>query len=265
MNGYWDGSLYNNAHGQSTDPAYHAALLALWGRLTPGSTFCGANFGATTYTWNLIQDDHTDPVDAGDVEVAELCYQIGVAIDSDYGVLGTGSDWWRVGAPIRDYFRYDGDAIYSNPIDVDMMTEEIQWLRPLCMGGSNAGGGGHGWVIFGYNKATDPNRQFKMNLGWGGGVDGWYTLDAVPGGLNFTHNHLTHIAPAGVVRFVGNTTSGDGSPADPYRNVTDAVTLAPSGTTLIFEAGSDNTFSGSYLELNRPFVLKGKNATIRKL
>jgi hypothetical protein len=34
-----------------------------------------ANFGATTYGWSLIQDEHTDPPVTNDAEVAKSCYQ----------------------------------------------------------------------------------------------------------------------------------------------------------------------------------------------
>jgi len=131
------------------------------------------------------------------------------------------------------------------------------------------GGGppGHAWVIFGYNKALDP-WQFKMNMGWGGS-SAWYTLDPtdppeptdppIP-----PLNHLTHIAPAGVVRFVGGGVSGDGSPQTPYANVEEAVQDAPDGTTLIFKAGSDNTFASAPLIIDKPLILKGKDAIIRK-
>jgi hypothetical protein len=77
--------------------------------------------------------------------------------------------------------------------------------------------------------------------------------------------HAVRIAPAGVVKFVGYLLSGDGSPSTPYRNVESAIASAPSGATLIFKAGSDNTFSATELTISRPFTLKGKDVIIRKL
>ncbi len=112
-------------------------------------------------------------------------------------------------------FRYDADAYYEHVDIVNRVTADIQWLRPV--GFSSSGTiGGHAWVLYGYNKGTDPNRQFKMNMGWSGGSDGWYSLDNVPGGLNQNHGYLIYIAPQNVVEFVGNTTFGDGSPLEPY-------------------------------------------------
>ena len=263
ITGYWDGSIYNSARNinqNATD--YLSALGTLYSRLTSASRETEANFGASTYNWSILQDIHQDPSDQGDVEVAELCLHAAIANEMNFGVDASGSDWWRVPGPtggLAQYLRYDQDSIYTSPRDVNMMVEEIQWLRPFGMGG---GPPGHAWVIFGYNKNTTP-WQFKMNMGWGWN-SAWYTLDNVPLGINQNHNHLTHIAPASVVRFVGGGISGDGSPLDPYANVEDAVQDAPNGSTLIFKAGSDNTFSSGSLYINKPLTMKGKNITIRK-
>ncbi|MCJ7578352.1 MAG: hypothetical protein MUO91_07860, partial [candidate division Zixibacteria bacterium] len=117
---------------------------------------------------------------------------------------------------------------------------------------------------FGYDKGTDPNRQFRMNMGWGGDDDGWYSCDNVPRGYTISLDHTIQIAPQNVVKFVGAASLGDGSPDDPYRDIEEAVAEAPNGATLIFKAGSDNTFSADQLVIDRPLTLKGKDVTIRK-
>lgn len=260
LTGYWDDSIYNSARSISTNADYLTALETLYNRLTSASKTDTASFGTTTYNWSILQDIHEDPPDPGDVEVAELCYQTAIAVESYFGVDGTGSDWWRIDGPsggLAVHLGYDGDSTYTNPRDVDMMIEEIQWLRPFGMAG---GPPGHAWVIFGYKKSTS---QFKMNMGWGDPSD-WYTLDNVPRDITQNHNHLTHIAPLGVVRFIGGGVSGDGSPQDPYAGIEEAVQNAPNNTTLIFKAGSDNTFAAAALTISKPLTLKGKDVTIRK-
>lgn len=263
MNGYWDRSIYDQARLLSQDTAYLTALDLLYNRLTTASKNYTVNPGSTTYNWSLLEDIHADPPDAGDSEVAKLNYQVAVAVDTSFGVDFSGSDWWRLegasGGPAQN-FSYDPDATYTNPKDLDMMVEEIQWMRPFGMGG---GPPGHGWVIFGYNKGLEP-WQFKMNMGWGG-VSAWYSMDKVPLGIIQNHNHLTHIAPAGVVRFVGGGVSGDGSPKDPYADLAEALQNSPAGTTLIFKAGSDNTFfnGGTGMTINKKLTLRGIGVTLR--
>jgi hypothetical protein len=268
MKGYWDKGLYKYARTDNridTDSLYLEALDSLWNRLTQDTTVCHADFGAANYNWSILEDIHTDPPGAGDAEVAELCYHAGIATKMRYGVRTSVAFVGSAEDALEDHFRYNPDAI-SGARDIDIITEEIQWLRPVDFWGvqpDSIGGGGHAWVVFGYNKATDPDRQFKMNMGWGGGSDGWYCCDTVPGSFTINQGHITRIAPEDVVRFVGEVDPGDGSPDDPYEHIEEAIAEAPDGATLIFKAGSDNTFSEASLIIDRPFILKGRNAIIR--
>jgi len=261
MSGYWDPSLYKNARKQchdgagcDDDPNYLAALEILWERLPQDPTTCSANFGATTYNWSVLQDDHDDdyPV-AGDTEAAKLSHHAGIAVGMSYGRWGSGAGWTREG--LVDYFRYDPDAaaIWR---DVDEMVTDIQWFRPLeITGGSDTAG--HSWMVCGYNKGTNP-WQFLMNLGWGGGPTEWATIDEW-----FPNDQVNviRIAPQGVVRFVGGS-SGDGSPAEPYQDLPTALATVPDETTLVFKAGSTHTISGSPAVISKPVTLKGYSVTI---
>jgi hypothetical protein len=262
MNGYWDETLYADAQDIDSAAAYLNALETLWNRLTHASTNCNANFGTTTYQWSLIQDVHDDVAhDAGDTAVATLCYHAGIAIENNYGVSESGAPSDNVEGAFQDHFRYDTDADYQER-DINKMTTEILWLRPFYFHGSKPAGG-HNWVVFGYNKGTDPNRQFLMNMGHGG-VSDWYSCDSVPGDYNNNQKHVIQIAPQNVVKFVGAASLGDGSPDDPYRDIEEAVAEAPNGATLIFKAGSDNTFSAVTLTITKPLTLKGVDVVIRK-
>lgn len=269
MNGYWDASLYAAAQKISTSTSYLQALANLYNRLTSGSTTNSANFGATTYQWSLMQDVHTDPVDAGDVAVATLGYQVAVALDMDFGIKGSGTPLYYAidvrnnRVPLVNNFRYDADVEsgYGHTDISSLITSDIQWMRPVAYAGTSSTDS-HVWVLCGYNKGTDPNRQFKMNMGWGGTDNGWYSLDNVPSDLTQYPGYLIYIAPEGVVRFVGGTTSGDGSPLQPYTDISAAVASASSGATLIFKAGSDNTFTAP-LTINKALTLRGRDVTIR--
>ena len=268
MNGYWEAATYTSAKTISTNAAYLTALATLYGRLTQASITNSANFGATTYQWNLIEDVHSDPADAGDAAVATLCYQVAVALDTDFGLGLSGSTLYLAidsrnnRNPLVNNFLYNADAFYGHENIAALVTADIQWQRPVAFSGSGPPGG-HAWILYGYNKGTDPYRQFKMNMGWNGGSDGWYSLDSVPRELNLNHGYLIYVAPQNVVGFVGSTTSGDGSPLQPYQDITQAASAASSGTTLIFKAGSDNTFTAP-LTITKALTLKGRGVTIRK-
>jgi hypothetical protein len=264
MNGYWDNSIYGAAQTIDDSPAYLTALAALWGHMEQATKTPSANFGTATYDWSVIKDTHTDPPGSDDAEAAKFNAHVAIAANTTFGLWSSGSYFGNDVAGLVDHFRYDPDAEFGPTADIYSLTEEIQWLRPAGLGGTNpvppvGDGGGHAWVVHGYNTATDPDRQFLMNFGWSGTDDGWYTFDDR---FPLKHDMMTRIAPLDMVKFVGGV-EGDGSPGNPYPNIEEAIADAPNGATLIFKAGSDNLFSGAPLIIDRPFTLKGKDVTIR--
>lgn len=134
MNGYWDNSIYHSAQGITATVAYQNALAALWNRMTQSTKTPDANFGATTYNWSVIQDIHTDPPDAGDVEVAQLNAHMAIAVDTTFGLGGSGSFFGNDVAGLEDHFRYDPDATFDAVADIYSLTEDIQGLRPAAVG-----------------------------------------------------------------------------------------------------------------------------------
>lgn len=256
LNGYWDNSLHEAAVKITPYVHYQTALANLWQRLTPDPSHDVVVHDGVSIDWSLLQDVHADPPDAGDAEAAKLCYHLGAAIDMDYGVLGSGSSIANTPAALRDLYRYDRDIAVQAP-ETWCFLDDLSWMRPLQLGGYNDEGG-HAWVVQGYDTSTDP-PQYLMNYGWGG-APAWALLDDIfPNGQSIVR--LT--APAGVVRFVGSPTAGDGSPSAPFADLAAAAAAAPDGATLIFRAGSDNTFPGSSLTITRPMTLKGIGVTVR--
>jgi hypothetical protein len=266
--GWWDGSMYSQAqqftNGSSANPAYENALTTLYNKLTSYQETLTADF-TTPIDWSAMQDTYNsgDPLHLSnaDAQVAYLGYELGVAVQMDYGVSGSSSDASAIPGVVVNNFHFDPSA-QDTAADSNQMVLEIQWLRPFSVGGND-----HCWLIYGYNMGTTP-WQFMMNMGWGGSENGWYTLDNVdvpeltlPTDIN---DFVWGLAPLNVVGFVGANGSGNGSPNTPYQNIQQAVAAAPNGATLIFQANSINTFSGSSLVINRPLTLKGYNVTITK-
>ncbi|HEY5913397.1 MAG TPA: C10 family peptidase [Verrucomicrobiae bacterium] len=266
MYGAWDNSIYGAAQRISDNASYRDALASLWGRLNQGSGTYSVNMG-DGYNWSLMSDSHPTTA-AGDAEVAKLCGHVSVSMDSEFGLWGTSSRFekWK----LQTAYYYDSDIeIWNNTTHstmISLFTDEIKWLRPVVLSGFNTNNDGHAYVVYGYSKSTDPDRQFLMNMGWGPGANAhiWYTLDTTP--FKNAQAGMIKIAPEGVVRFVDNSGLwGVGSPSIPYANIGEAVQNAPSGTTLIFKAGSLNTFASASLVINKPLVLKGFEAVIRPL
>jgi hypothetical protein len=259
MLGYWDPTMYASAHGLSENEDYRAALSDLWDLRPQRIDFVGIDFSLESYDWSQIHDVHSDPPNGGNNgEVARLCYQAGLAVCMGYGIDASSASTSTVVTALPNYYGY-APATYYVFMNQNALTEEIQWLRPAQISG-HSDAGGHSWVVCGYNKTTDPNRQFLMNMGWGGGSTNWYTLDQVfPNQQGF----VGCIAPQNIVKFVGGGTDGDGSPLHPYGDVTEAAAEYPTGATIIFRAGSVNTFAPGGVTFNRACTLKGLNAVLQ--
>ncbi|MFH1572688.1 MAG: C10 family peptidase [Acidobacteriota bacterium] len=267
MNGFWDQSLFDLATSPNSliaiTPNYLAAITALWNRMPQSANPFSQNFGAATYDWGDMNDEHSNlaPV-TGDAEVAKISYHAGLAVNMNYGIFSSGASSLNVAPAYEDHFRYDSDAVYALR-DIDDMFEEIQWMRPFSFGGFTAPApprGGHEWVVYGYDR-SGADDLFMVNFGWDGIGDGWYACSAV--NYPFDQDHTTRIAPLDVVRFIGDTNSGDGTPDNPYQDLDEALTETPDNVTLILKAGSVSTFDSYPYVLDRRVTIKGHGVTIR--
>lgn len=144
--------------------------------------YCGqtlsANFGETTYRWDLMPNDYDGTWTAEQIKaVATLMAHCGVAVDMQYMPDGSGAYSGDVPAALVNYFGYAKDIIrrdrdyYTQSEWVEMMKAELDAGRPVYYHGQSTGGG-HAFVIDGYN--TDG--YFHVNWGWGGQSDEYYQL-----------------------------------------------------------------------------------------
>jgi len=139
-----------------------------------------ANFGATTYHWDLMPDKlrshHSSEERAA---VAQLLYHAGVAVDMSYTENSAGSYTCDVLYAMPQYFRYS-DSIelvkysdYSNEQWFCMMCAEIDAGRPVIYSGATKNDEGHAWIVDGYKS----NGYLHINWGWGGDYDGFFLPD----------------------------------------------------------------------------------------
>jgi hypothetical protein len=269
MSGYWDQSVFDAADRLDLTLGYHTALTTLWNSMLLAGSHPSTNFADHSFDWSLMRDKHDSTTTAAEnAEVAELCRDVAIAGQASFGLLGT-NGWNGNNTPeLRDHFFYDPDVLFTESadhggpgVDPNVVIDEIQWGRPITIGGNPFGKGGHCWVIYGYNTNARTGPQFKMNFGWSGDSDGWYSLDSCCP-TNNNHDMMSRIAPL-KVKFVGGGVSGDGSPANPYRDLYQAVSLIPpTARTLILKAGSVNSFHGT-INPSSPIKLTGVAAVIQ--
>lgn len=153
----------------------------------------GANFGSTNYNWDIMPDTLKATCSSLEKDaVATLMYHAGVAVNMMYGTSSTGGsaaysfstgnfDFACAENAYKTYFRYNPMLVsrfkeaYSETEWEALMHAELDAGRPVQYAAVEPGGGGHAFVIDGY----DNMGMYHVNWGWGGNCDGWYTIDSL--------------------------------------------------------------------------------------
>jgi hypothetical protein len=111
--------------------------------------------------------------------VAELCHEIGLAVDMDYGCTGSMADTYDMDGVYSDVYHYSSNVdniyrfAYSASDWFDQIQAQLNVNRPIQYRVE-----GHSIVCDGWQETTSPFQEwYHMNYGWGGSSDGWYLLD----------------------------------------------------------------------------------------
>ncbi len=261
--GSWDNSMRHaarRAYGESE--GFIDAFELIYNQLTPGSSNHYANFAATSYNFELMEDAPTDPASPGAQAAALLSYHAGIAVDMNWGRSESVAGPQVMATALASFFRYDSDGVMAD-IDPDLIRQEILWSRPVFLIGTQEGGGSHVWVASGVDT-TDPSIPlFWMNLGAESTTIGWYRLDNVPSGLTLDQKQISGLAPLGVVNFVGPSqgAGADGSPDNPFGDIMEALNDTPDNGTLIIKANTNEIWDTGGI-IDRPVTIKSPRATI---
>ncbi|MFZ1617671.1 MAG: C10 family peptidase [Flavobacteriales bacterium] len=238
-----------------------------------------ANFAATTYNWSGMPNTVTGANSA----VATLMYHCGVAVDMQYSPQVSNAYVLSDASPIqncaeyalKNYFGYATSMqgvqrdSYSESSWITLLKGELNASRPIIYAGFGSGGG-HCFVCDGY----DDSNFFHFNWGWGGQVNGYFTVGALnpgstgtgggTGGYNSGQQALIGIQPStgggggaqpsnlGLYTYVSPTayTLYYGQPFSVSTNIVNNASTAFSGdyAAAVFDASSN--FYGFVEELD---------------
>ena len=131
------------------------------------------------YDWeNMPLDYYSEGITETQVmAVATLMRDIGVMEKASYKAHSTGAaheDGWV----LTRYLGFDNAArhirwdMFSNEDWICMITQDVLQGRPVLMSGFDNYTGGHAFVADG----VDANNYVRMNWGWGGYMNGYYSL-----------------------------------------------------------------------------------------
>jgi len=151
----------------------------------------GGNGSGGPYYWSdmrLVPDCQT--TDTQRATIGALCYDAGIAVNTDYGPDGSSSDALAVKNAVISTFKYSNAVNgYNNGNNIGsgllgMINPNLDSGYPVLLGITNKQNG-HAVVCdgYGYSAAT---LYHHLNMGWAGVDDAWYNLPNIDASTSFT-------------------------------------------------------------------------------
>jgi PKD repeat protein len=189
---YWGG---DHSCGHSTPPVYLRADFS------------------DTYDWaNILDYCSVSSPAAVQNAMAELCYEVGVAYNMDYGRCGSGAYTFSGVGVLPYYFRYRNQiqelkrSSYTHLGWSALIRAEIEAGRPIAYTIYLHAIVADGW------RQVEVTDQVHMNYGLGGIQNAWFSIDElycpVPGCSYWVEDMLTNIEPDNDCYFSADTTWG---------------------------------------------------------
>jgi hypothetical protein len=133
-----------------------------------------ADFGAAAYEWNGM----TDKTSKECSPIALLTWHAGIAVDMNYGGLGSVAAVSEIPLAFQHYFRFENTAeyekrqFYDDSTWINILKADLDAGRPVIYTGDN-GTNAHAWICDGY----EADNMFHMNWGWSGKYNGFFNID----------------------------------------------------------------------------------------
>ncbi len=213
------------------------------------------------YDWNKILDGTQDNYK----EVARFLYHLGVSVDMQYGVDGSGTYANLIPAALQKNFSYPETVRFywkdSYRGDwTQLLINELGAGRPIIYCGVDVKeNSGHCFNFDGY----DGDGMFHVNWGWSGYGNGYFRVENLRDelqGMDFTAQQGAVVGimppndlPQNIV--LSNNTVESGKPADLLVGELSVVSSAPSHTFTYDVRGKYNKSTKSYEEI--PFKVVG--------
>ncbi len=138
------------------------------------------DFSQSAYQWSMLQPAYQgDESEESLLAVAKLVSDVGCALDMDYGYDFSGATISDNLRALATYFGYDKSMriVYRTQCSTeewnDLLMTELNEKRPIIFRANAVSGGGHEFVVDGY----DTNGLYHVNWGWGGLSNGYFDMN----------------------------------------------------------------------------------------
>jgi len=213
------------------------------------------------YDWANMPDSGTGCSPDEEAALAELCYEVGVAFEMDYGFLGSGTSTANALTVFPTFFRYrasitkEDRSSHTAQTWFDLVKDEVDNGRPIQYAIRTGPDSGHSIVCDGW-RDTMGMDEYHINYGWGGTHSDWYTIDNIQGTFDPMQEYMIRNIeplPSGNTWYVPDqfgtiqaaiNASSDGDtiivrPGTYYENIDFAQGGAPKAVTVRSEFGPD--------------------------
>ncbi|MEZ5359279.1 MAG: C10 family peptidase [Candidatus Zixiibacteriota bacterium] len=213
-----------------------------------------------SYDWAHIIDSCDDGCSAADTAaMAELCYEVGVAFEMNYGACGSAASTSYAATVFPTYFKYSLDIVQENRTNYSL----TEWYNIIKEEIDNGRVGqyrirSHSIVADGY-RTDGLQYEYHMNYGWGNSFNAWYVLDSLycswvegdicPADEEFV---ITHIHPQydPILHPLTRTIDEFAGDGDGYCDGGDTMDMA----VTIENLGGDATNANAQLTTADPFI-----------
>lgn len=206
---------------------------------TPGETLSVDLGEGNSYAWNLManryvwdsfnnewEDENGNSLTQDNVDaVSDLCYEVGVVVEMDYGVCGSSADTYDLEDAFEDHYYYSTACSKVNRSDYNYPGGSMDWFellkaqfnvnRPVAYRVKGHALVGDGWRV--RTVGGTDSFEYHMNYGWDNGFNAWYILDHLyypSGGSTDDEYILKNIYP---IHSLGESLSGNYlQPSPPY-------------------------------------------------
>ncbi len=142
-----------------------------------------ANYAATTYHWDAMVNEPSEV----NLDIAQLMYHCGVAVNMSYGPGASGAFSADVPSAMINFFKYSSSTSYSQKFNYsstqwdNIIQTDLNNKHPLIYSGQSSAGG-HAWICDGFQIQTGV-AMYHMNWGWSASYNGYFALSNLnPGG-----------------------------------------------------------------------------------
>lgn len=127
--------------------------------------------GGYSFDYSYAYYPDFNKINSDQTELSKFLLAISLAQKAMYAINETSTFTGDQESALRMVYGYDVDY-YSDENVMEYIIDAVKAHMPVIVSGKNNSGGGHSYIVDGYN-----GKYLHFNYGWGGDSDGWFVFE----------------------------------------------------------------------------------------